>query len=820
MSELPSGTVTFLFTDVEGSTRLLQEHGDGYAALLREQRGAIRAAVSAHGGVEMGTEGDAVFAVFARAGDAVAAAAAAQAALAAGPVRVRMGVHTGAPLLTEEGYVGIDVHRASRIAAAGHGAQVLLSGATRDLAEADVRDLGEHRLKDLAAPERIFQLGDGDFPPLRSLGRTNLPVPATAFLGRARELGEVTERLTSGEVRVLTLTGPGGTGKTRLAVQAAAEASDRYPDGVWWVALAPVREARAVVEAVARTLGARGALDEHIGARRMLLVLDNFEHVLDAARDVAGLLAACPELDVVVTSRAPLRVEGEWEYRVDPLADDEAAALFRQRARAVERDVELNGEVAEICRRLDCLPLALELAAARVKVLAPPALLDRLRRNVPVLAAGGRDAPERQRTLRATIAWSHDLLSADEQRLFARLSVFAGGCTLEAAEAVCEADLDTLAALVDESLVRRRGDRYSMLETIREFAAERLEDSGEGPALRAAHARWYADLAGASLGGIRGADATRWSERLNADDANLRAAVAWTLRTGDQPLAHRLVAGAWQFWFLRGAWREGGRLVEAALEGPPDDNPDVALELLWGAALFALWQGEMVASEARAHEIAALARAHAMPRATAISQHVLAILASVRGDAATAVALNDAAAAHARATGDPWLLGIAVNNAGDALMNAGNLEGARSRFAEALRLGREREDWIRIGMSVGNLGIVAFALGEAEEARDWFVRSLDAAAVTAALDPAAVGVLGLGLLAGDRDPVRGATLVAAAMALLAQAGGGLQEFEGALAVQALERARSELAEGAFDRAVAAGRALSLDDAIAAARASA
>jgi predicted ATPase/class 3 adenylate cyclase len=820
MADLPSGTVTFLFTDVEGSTRLLREHGDGYAALLAEQRRAIRAAVGAHGGVEMGTEGDAVFAVFARAADAVAAAGEAQAALGAGPVRVRMGLHTGAPLLTEEGYVGIDVHRAARISAAGHGGQVLLSHATRDLVEADVRDLGEHRLKDLAAPERVFQLGDGDFPPLRSLGRTNLPVPTTAFLGRARELGEVRERLTAGEVRLLTLTGPGGTGKTRLAVQAAAEVSHRYPDGVWWVGLAPVREPPLVLEAVARTLGARRALAEHVGARRMLLVLDNFEQVLDAAPDVAGLLTACPGLDVLVTSRAPLRVEGEWEYRVDPLTDDEAVALFTQRARAVERDVELDGEVAEICRRLDCLPLALELAAARVKVLAPPALLDRLRRNVPVLATAGRDAPERQRTLRATIEWSHDLLSRDAQRLFARLSVFAGGCTLEAAEAVSGADLDTLASLVDESLVRRRGERYWMLETIREFAAERLEASGDGPAVRAAHARWYADLAQQARPEWRASGAARWRERLEEEDANLRAAVAWALGPGDRAVGHRLVAGAWGYWFVRGSWREGRRLAEAALDGGSVTDPEVALELLWGAAMFALWQGDTRASEARAREIAAFGEAHAMSRAIAISQHVLAIIASLRGDCATAVALNDEAAATARTTGDHWLLGIAVINGGDALMKAGDFEAARSRFAEGLELGRKWEDPIQVGLALGNLGLVTFALGEVAEARDFFVESLDAAVMSGSLDTATVGILGIGLVACERDPARGAALVSASEALVAHEGGGLQEFETTLHEKALARARSELGDAAFERAVAEGRALSLDDAVALARRSA
>ncbi len=493
MTELPTGTVTFLtflFTDIEGSTKLLHELGDAYADALAEHRRLLREAFARHGGVEVDTQGDAFFVAFARARDALVAAAEGQAALEPGPIRVRMGLHTGEPLVTEEGYVGIDVHRAARIAAAGHGGQtvvsqttydLVVSQTTYDLAGSDgLRDLGEHRLKDLSAPERIFQLGEGEFPPLKTLYQTNLPIPATPFLGRERELGEVGETLARSDVRLLTLTGAGGSGKTRLALQAAAEAADDYPQGVWWVPLAPVREPNDVVVTASRALGAGGSLEEAVGDRRLLLLLDNFEHVIAAAPELTALLAQCPNLDVTVTSRERLQLDGEHVYPVPVLDRSEARELFAARARAVRPDFEPNGSLDELCARLDDLPLALELAAARTSILSTEQLLSRLGARLDLLK-GGRDAEVRQQTLRATIEWSYDLLEPDEQRLFARLAVFRGGCTLEATEGICDADIDQLQSLVDKSLVRIRDkDRFWMLETIHEFAAERLRESGGG----------------------------------------------------------------------------------------------------------------------------------------------------------------------------------------------------------------------------------------------------------------------------------------------------------------------------------------------------
>ena len=531
-AELPSGTVTFLFTDIEGSTKLLHELGDRYGEVLAEHRRVIREAVQRHNGVEVDTQGDAFFVAFARASDAVAGAQEAQVALQGGPVRVRMGLHTGEPIRSEEDYVGVDVHRGARIAAAGHGGQVLVSQATRDLLDSSIElvDLGLHRLKDLSEPQRLYQLGSEQFPPLKTLYQTNLPVPATPFLGRERELAEVLGLLRSS--RLLTLTGPGGSGKTRLAVQAAAEAAEDFPAGVWWVSLAPLRDPALVLDSIAQVLGAKGDLGEHIADKELLLLLDNLEQLLAAAPELAALLAGCSGLRLLATSREPLRLAAEQEYPVPPFVPEEAVGFFSARARAVRPDFQPDETVGEVCRRLDNLPLALELAAARVKVLSPEQILARLERALPLLTGGRSDAPERQRTLEATISWSYDLLTEDEQRLFARLSVFAGGCTLEAAEQVCEVDLETLASLVDKSLLRQTEGRFWMLETIREYALDRLSEAGEADGVRQRHAEHFLPLAEAAHEqrlGARGRAFATWFEQ---EQANLRAALVWSRQQG------------------------------------------------------------------------------------------------------------------------------------------------------------------------------------------------------------------------------------------------------------------------------------------------
>jgi predicted ATPase/class 3 adenylate cyclase len=524
--DLPSGTVTFLFTDVEGSTKLLHELGaEAYADALAEHRRVIREACASEGGVEVDTQGDAFFFAFPTAPGALAAASAFTEALTSGPIQVRVGLHTGTPLLTEEGYVGDDVHRAARIAACGHGGQVLVSSSTAPLLELELHDLGEHRFKDLSAPERVYQLGEGAFPPLKTLYRTNLPVPATPFLGREAELAEVVGLLEG--TRLLTLTGPGGTGKTRLALQAAAEASDRYPDGVFWIPLAPMRDSSLVLPTAAQALGSSNGLAEHIADKQMLCLFDNFEQVVEAAPELAALLSACPHLDLLVTSRERLRVAGEQAYPVPPLAESDGEALFTTRARMVDPAFTASEAVSELCLRLDELPLAIELAAARTALFSPEQLLERLSTRLDLLK-GERGADPRQQTLRATIAWSYDLLAEDERQLFRRLAVFSGGCTYEAAEEVAEADPDTLQSLLDKSLLRKRdskiGPRYWMLETIREYAVEQLEASGETDSADDRHLDYFVALAERAYEERLTAEST-WSPTVSAEHDNIRAAL-------------------------------------------------------------------------------------------------------------------------------------------------------------------------------------------------------------------------------------------------------------------------------------------------------
>jgi predicted ATPase len=616
--ELPSGTVTFLFTDIEGSTKLLHELGaEAYAGALAEHRRILRAAFTAYDGVEVDTQGDAFFVAFPTAPGALAAATQALDGLAGGPIRMRMGLHTGTPHLTAEGYVGADVHRAARVAAAGHGGQVLVSAATASLIGSDgLRDLGEHRLKDLSAPERIYQFGDDEFSPLKSLHQTNLPVPVTPFLGRAHEVTQVTELLTRERMRLVTLTGPGGTGKSRLALQAAAAVADRYPDGVWWVPLAVLRDPELVLSTVGQTLGAQEGVIQHVGNKRMLVLLDNFEQVIDAADEVAATMAACPNLDFVVTSREPLHIGGEQEYPVPPLAPDDGVDLFIARARAVRPDFESDEAVPGICRRLDELPLAIELAAARVRALTPMQILERLERRLPLLTGGARDLPERQRTLQATIEWSHELLTVDEQRLFARLAVFRGGATLAAAELIVEADLDPLQSLVDKSLLRYRDERFWMLETIREFADDRLRESDELEAVSERHVDHFVRMAETAYAEIA-PSASAWLAILGPEHDNLRAALDWS-RSRSSDLEAQLAGAVSPYWLMAGHVREAqARVAEALCRhdardliraraltelGRLRDDENASLASL--DAAIGLWRelGD-VAGEALAHEI-------------------------------------------------------------------------------------------------------------------------------------------------------------------------------------------------------------------------
>jgi predicted ATPase len=566
-SDLPSGTVTFLFTDVEGSTKLLHELGAvEYAEALAEHRRILRQAFGNHGGVEVDTQGDAFFVAFSSASGAIEAGAEALEGLASGPIRVRMGIHTGTPHMAEEGYVGQDVNKGARIASAGHGGQVLLSKETRDLAHVHVTDLGEHRLKDFERAVWIFQLGSERFPPLKTISNTNLPRPASSFVGREKEVEQIVSRLRGG-ARLLTLTGPGGSGKTRLAIEVAAELIPEFKAGVFWVGLAPLRDPALVTDTIAQTLGAKNGLTEHIAEREILLLLDNLEQVVEAAPELASLLETCPNLNLLTTSRELLRVRGEVEYPVLPLADPEAVELFATRARA-----EPDETVYELCRALDNLPLALELAAARASVLSPRQILERLSERLDLLR-GGRDADPRQQTLRTTIEWSHELLSAEERQLFARLAVFAGGCTLETAEEVTEANLDTLQSLANKSLLRHTEERFWMLETIREYATERLEESGEAEERHRRHAQHFLALAEEAEQHAR-EYSKEWLELLEREHDNLRAALDRFEALGESQLALRLAGALSEFWGIRGHFTEGRRRLWNALRA--DERPTAA----------------------------------------------------------------------------------------------------------------------------------------------------------------------------------------------------------------------------------------------------
>jgi predicted ATPase len=581
VGRFPSGLVTLLFTDIEGSTRLLHELGEeAYTDALAEHRRVLRDAFAANDGVEVDTQGDAFLVAFSSATGAVVAAAAAQAALADGQVKVRMGLHTGTPQVSGEGYVGEDVHLGARVAGSGHGGQVLLSKATRDLIDGlELRDLGEHRVKDFDQPVWIFQLGDGAFPPLKTISNTNLPRPASSFVGREREVDEVTALLRAG-ARMVTLTGPGGSGKTRLSIEAAAELVGESRNGTFWVGLATVRDSQFVLPAIARTLGAHDELAAHIGEKEMLLLLDNLEHVIDVAPDLAALVEACPDLRVLVTSRELLRVRGEVEFEVLPLADPDAVELFCARA-----GLQPSPAVQELCRRLDNMPLALELAAARSKALSPEQILERLSERLD-LFKGGRDADPRQLTLRATIEWSHALLSPEEQALFAGLGVFAGGCTPEAAGAVCDADLDTIQSLVEQSLLRRTVDRFWMLETIREYAVEQLDASTDADAVRSRYAEFFRALVESANLNVEAIDAGRPShiELVVPEQANVRSVLDWTL-DADPELGLAIASDLEQFWVMQNPF-EGARRFDELLDRAQDPPAMVrarALRCLSGA---------------------------------------------------------------------------------------------------------------------------------------------------------------------------------------------------------------------------------------------
>ena len=807
--ELPTGTVTFVFTDVEGSTRLLQHLGaDAYADALTEHRRSLRQAFVRHDGVEVDTQGDAFFIAFATAPAAIAAAAEAQQVLAAGPIRVRMGIHTGTPYVTDEGYVGPDVHRAARIAAAGHGGQILVSSSTASLVEGErLRDLGEHRLKDLAASERIYQLGGEAFPPLTSLQRTNLPIPATPFLGRQQELYEVTTLLASGDAaRLLTLTGPAGAGKTRLALQAAAEASDHYPDGVFWAPLAALRDPKLVLGVAAQALEARDGLGDRIADRRLLLVLDNFEQLIDAAGELAGLLAECPNLQLLVTSRELLRLPGEQAYPIPPLESQDATELFTARARAADPQFEPGPMVELLCSRLDNLPLALELAATRVAVLSPEQLLDRLGERLDLLKAG-RGVDPRHETLRATLEWSYDLLDEEERLLFERLSVFRGGCTLEAAEEICDAGIDTLQSLIDKSLLRRQGERFWMLETIREYAAEQLEQDTDAEVLAERHAQHF--LALAEEAGRGAPDGDREKGRgLRHDLDNLRSALGWLIGAGDVERELRLATATfWSLWTVA-SLRELKVWLVSALERAGGVDSRFRVEALGATALAAANLGEMDDAREYARESLVLARERDDKRQI---EWALRVLSFDEPDLDERRRLLQECERLNRELGSDAGLGWVTLLLGQALVDEGRFQEARDTFEQAAAIFTELgKRWEATNAEIG----VAYALiaeGEDESARPILEEVLRTAVDLQAVGSAVQALVGVASVRGQTEPGAAVRLLSAAWTIGEE--GGQPRLHGLVSETAERRARERLGER-FEREWEAGSGLTLEEAVA------
>ncbi len=749
-SHPPSGTVTFLFTDIEGSTRLLQELGEQYADVLMEQRRLLRDAFQGRGGREIDAAGDAFFVAFDRARDAVAAAVAAQQSLLghAWPggqtLRVRMGLHTGEPAVQGGSYVGLDVHRGARICAAGHGGQILLSEATRELVRESLpegmslRDLGRHQLKDLPHPERLFQVIlpglPSEFPPLRTRPGLsgNLPVESNALIGRDEEVEAVRRLLQDAAVRVVTLTGPGGTGKTRLALQIARGLADAFPDGAYFVALAPISDPDLLASSISGVLGIRESparpvlesVKESLEHKQLLLVLDNFEQIVTAAPVVAELLAGCHGLQVLITSRVVLHLSVEHEFQVPPLdlpdlarlpdptalEQYSAVALFLQRARAVRSSFTLSKEnaaaIAGICARLDGLPLAIELAAARIKVLAAQAILDRLASRLDFLRGGAHDLPARHQTLRGAIAWSYDLLADHEKAFFQRMAVFSGGCTLEAAQRVGVADgrpgmdaLDGVTALVDKSLLRQEESpayepRFVMLETIREYGVERLKSAGGWEAARRAHAMYFLGLAEQAEPELTGPAQPQWLDRLEREHDNLRAALTWAEDPGEGEIGLRLGAALWRFWVVRGHLHEGHDRLERLLTLPgAAARTGSRARVLHGLGTIIHEMGHDY-REARGfvEDSLSIWRELGDKRGTATALNSLGWLAFHLGEFDRARALSEEALLLHQELGEKRGAAVALFNVGSVALHRSDYPTALSLFDQSIALRREIGD--------------------------------------------------------------------------------------------------------------------------------
>jgi predicted ATPase len=755
---LPQGTLTLLFADVEGSTRLLNVLGDRYREVRTRSRELVRTAAHDHGGREVDWAGDGVFLVFERARDALGAAVQLQRALADEPwkpdeaVRLRMGVHTGEPALDEEGYVGIDVVIAARICSAAHGGQIVVSGTTRQIVASEradgiaLRSLGEHRLKDVPTPLPLFQLvapGLADtFPPLSTLGGATLPTLHHRLVGRAEHVARIEELLGRPDVRLVTITGPGGSGKSRLALEVAAEVATRRP--VHLVPLAPIADPALVPAAIARALEVREASDrpllasvaEALRGTRTLLYLDNLEHLAAAARHVGDLLEAVPDLDILVTSRSPLRLSSEHVLPLDPLSEAEAVELFVElaTARGVRLAEERAPEIAAICRRLDCLPLAIELVVARLAFLSARQLLQALDAGLALDLEGPFDLPERQRTLRATLDWSYALLSPAQRALLGALAVFAGGCTLGDAQTVA-GETDTLLAdletLVLGSLVRGSASggevRLSMLETVREDALDRLVAEGRLEPLRCRHGEHFLGIALAADAGLRGPEHRQWTDRLERELDNLRAALDWLLEAGRSADALQAIAALDRFWRAQAHVTEARRLLASGLERSAEAPPEIRAQALQCAGHLAMGQSDWDGATPLLEEAVALFRIAGRDGDAVEALGYLSFVALRRGELDRARSLAEEAQAAAAELGSARAKAISLTAIGDVAWVGHDHAQAVARYEEALALTRGLDDPLLETNTVYNLGMAAFQGEDRPRARAAFREALELA---------------------------------------------------------------------------------------------
>jgi predicted ATPase/class 3 adenylate cyclase/DNA-binding NarL/FixJ family response regulator len=879
---LPVGTVTFLLTDVEGSARLWEQHAAQMRQALIRHDAIIETLTERHRGAVVRPRGDGSRqgCVFARAGDAVAAAAAIQRALRDEPwppdtpLRVRVALHTGEADLRDGDYFGSAVYRCARLRGAAHGGQTLLSVATEALVrdslppEVSLHDLGVHRINDPARPERVFQaIAPGlphQFPPLRPLDAlpNNLPAQATPFIGREADVEAVCRLLPSRDVRLLTLTGPGGVGKTRLSLEVAAALAPDFPDGVFQVQLAPVSDPELLRAAIAHALGLRDAggrpiaetLTDYLRPRQTLLVLDNFEQLLrprggSAAPAVGALLAACSALKLLVTSREVLRVYGEHEYPVPPLALPDAgevaperlarsaaARLFVDRATSVRPGFAVDERnapaLAAICRRLDGLPLALELAAARVRLFPLPALLERLERRLPLLTGGARDLPARHQTLRGALAWSYDLLEPGEQRLFRRLGVFVGGFTLEAAEAVCAAEAATGAvagtevqegvdALLGKSLLLRdeAGDgasRLFMLETVREYALEQLRLAGEAPRAHARHREWCVALAERAEPALLGPEQAVWFQRLERELGNVRGALAWSVERREAEPGLRLASALWTFWYVRGYLRESVRWLDALLSLEADVTPATranALRVLGSQAAYAQDFERAEGLQRQALELfQQLGDAGGAARTL---EHLSTTVARGRGELDEADAICAQGLDLCRRLGDVHGTALALMHFGELAQGRGALPRAVEHLEESLALFRRCGDRRRAARALTMLSRLARAAGDRQRAAGLCTEGLATfreLAFRPGIGDCLEALTDLGLDAGQA--AHAARLLAATESLRAVASTSGHSAPPATHQRRVAAARAGLDDAAFAAAWAEGSAMDFDAAAA------